>query len=99
MTYECMIYYLHQEFLGGDYVFGFFPVCLSICVFVCVCQCDKSKNNAWILTKLFSRVETTKISDEFEDGQNPSSSSKVISGYLLILVRISIEIHIKVSIF
>ena len=91
-----MFYYLHQEFLGGDYVFGF-SVCLCVCV--SVCQRDKSKNNAWILTKLFSRVETIKISDEFEDGQNPSSSSKVISGYLLILVRISIEIHIKVSIF
>ena len=45
----------------------------------------------------YSRVETLKNSDEFEDGQNPSSSSKVISGYLLILVRFSTEIHIKVS--
>ena len=47
----------------------------------------------------FSQVETIKSSDEFEDGQNPSSSSKVIAGYLLIWVRISIENHIKVSMF
>ena len=45
----------------------------------------------------FSRVETLKSSDEFEDGQNPSSSSKVIADYLLVLVRFSIEIYIKVS--
>ena len=53
--------YLHQEFLGGDYVFGF-SVCVCVCrgVCVCVCQHDNSKNNAWILIKLFSHVETLK---------------------------------------
>ena len=40
-------------------------------------------------------METLKTSDEFDDGQNPSSSSNFIAGYLLILVRFSIEIYIK----
>ena len=74
-------------------------VCVCVCVSVCVsvCQRDKSKNNAWILTKLFTEKDTLKSPNEFEDRQNPSSSSKVISDYLLILVRIYIEIQIKVS--
>ena len=33
--------------------------------------------------------------DEAEDGQNPSSSLDFITGYLLILIRFSIEIYIK----
>ena len=65
------------------------------CVCVCICERDKSKNNAWIFTKLSTQVGTLKISDEFEDGQNLSSSSNSIAGYLLILVRFSLEIYIK----
>ena len=64
-------------------------------VIVCICQRDKSKNNTLIFTKVSTQVETLKTSDEFEDGQNPSSCSNFIAGYLLILVRFSIEIYVK----
>ena len=64
-------------------------------VFLSFCYRDKSKNNARIFTNLSTQVETLKISDEFDDGQNPSSSSNFIAGYLFILVRFSIEIYIK----
>ena len=69
----------------------------SVCVCFCLCFCyrDKSKNNARISTNLSTQVETSKISDEFEDRQNPSSSSNLIAGYFLILVRFSIEIYFK----
>ena len=72
-------------------------LCLSVYLSVCLCFChrDNSKNNARIFTKLSTQVVTLKISDEFEDGHNPSSSSNFITGYLLILVRFSIEIYIK----
>ena len=72
-------------------------ICLFVCLFVYLffCQRDKTKNNAQIFTKLSTQVETLKISDEFEDGQNPSSHSNFITGYLLILDRFSIEIYIK----
>ena len=61
----------------------------------CVCGHDKSKNNARIFTKLSTQVKTLKTSNEFQDGQNPSSSSNFIAGYFIILVRFSIEIYIK----
>ena len=70
-----------------------YHVILSWCP--CVCGRDKSKNNTQIYTKLSTQVETPKTSDEFEDGQNPSSSFNFIAGYLIILVRFSIEIYIK----
>ena len=67
----------------------------ALSVFLSVCGCDKSKNNARIFTKLSTQVGTLKILDEFEVWQNPLSSSNFIAGYLLILVGFSIEIYIK----
>ena len=64
-------------------------------IYLCICERDKSKNNARIFTKLSTQVGTLKSSDEFEDGQNPSRSSNFIAGYLIILVRFSIKIYIK----
>ena len=64
-------------------------------VFLCVCQLDSSKYHARIITKLNTRAETLKKLRIFVNGQNTSSSSDFIAGYLIILVRFSIEIYIK----
>ena len=87
--------YLQQEFLGERLCFCFVRLCVCVCV--SGHERDNSKSNAQIFTNLFTEVETLKSQDEFDNEQNPSSSSKVIEGYLLILVRFSIEIYIKVS--
>ena len=75
--------------------FPHFSVSVLLTSCPCICGRNKSKNNTWIFYKLSTQVETLKISDQFVDGQNPSSSSNLIAGYLLIFVRFSIEIYVK----
>ena len=69
-----------KNFWVKDYVF-ISSICLSSCL--SVCQRNNLKNNAPIIRKLNTEVETFKSLDEFDNGENASKSSKVIAGYFV----------------